>query len=100
GTRKLVRDRGIDRVLREVDEFLSVLRSEESRQLALGQPILEQDLTDAPPAVGCLRECPVDVFQGHEARAIDERAERIAPHLSGAEGWCRRRSRRRLARLE
>ena len=44
-TRQAVHDLEVDRKLREIDEFLSVLRCEQAREFALRQAVLEQNLT-------------------------------------------------------
>src|SRR5207244_6690960 len=87
----------VDRILGEVDELLSMLRGEQPRELSLRQSVLEQNLSQTPPAVRRLRKCAVDGLERHQARAIDERPERIAPHLGGAVRGIGRRSLRRLA---
>ena len=54
--RQQVRDLGIDRILGEVDELLSVLSCEQTRQVALGQAVFEEDLAEPPSALRRFRK--------------------------------------------
>ena len=49
--RQQVRHLGIDRILGEVDELLSVLSCKQTGQVSLGQAVFEQDLAEPPSAL-------------------------------------------------
>src|SRR2546430_11339165 len=67
-TREQVHDLGIHRVLREVDELLSMLSCEQAGQIALRQPVVEQNLTEPASALGCFRKRSVDGLEWHQDR--------------------------------